>query len=249
MILNSSPHISQLKKQYPDIFAKEESEKRLYFATRMVLQMHASHRSKLKKRNELYPAAPTRSSSIITHSQKENQQSEVATKDLAPKSNQGVLVCDKSFLKRFIINIIFWQKLKSVNYGTPRSVPLSQSKRFRVGFEQNDHGMPESASSLSRSKPDITYDPNQYRDIHSFLGTSTPPMTHLMDAFINFGCINADFLLAISSWSSERIREVLDQLSLGPDDRQITEMDKFILENHFKEYFTQQIGKRGNSDL
>jgi hypothetical protein len=116
--------------------------------------------------------------------------------------------------------------------------------------------MPESASSHSRSnessKHEITStinDPNQYRDIHNFLGTSTPPMTHLMDAFINFGCINADFLLAISSWSSERIREVLDQLSLGPNDRQITEMDKFILENHFKEYFTQHIGKRGNSDL
>ena len=66
-------------------------------------------------------------------------------------------------------------------------------------------------------------------------------MTHLMDAFIDFGCINADFLLTISSWSSEKIRDVLDQLSLGPG-RQITEMDKFILEHHFKEYFTK-LGK------
>jgi hypothetical protein len=106
--------------------------------------------------------------------------------------------------------------------------------------------MPESASlprSNESSKPDITYtihDPNQYRDIHSFLESSTPPMTHLMDAFINFGCINADFLLAVSTWSFERIRDVLDQLSLGPDGRQITEMEKFILENHFKEYFAQK---------
>ena len=97
--------------------------------------------------------------------------------------------------------------------------------------------------------PDISctiHDPNQYRDIHNFLEASLPPMTHLMDAFIDFGCINADFLLTISSWSIEKIRDVLDQLSNG---KQITEMDKFILENHFKEYFTQK-GRGGNkSDL
>ena len=73
-------------------------------------------------------------------------------------------------------------------------------------------------------------------------------MTHLMDSFIDFGCINAEFLLTISSWSFEMIREVLDQLSLEPNGRQITEMEKFILENHFKEYYTQ-VGRRGNSDL
>jgi hypothetical protein len=103
MILNSSLHISQLQKQYPDIFATEESKKRLYYVTRFVLHVHTSRRSHFKKRNEKRSATPTRSSPIITHSQKENRQSEVATKDLALKSNQGVLVCDKSFLKRFIL--------------------------------------------------------------------------------------------------------------------------------------------------
>ena len=97
---------------------------------------------------------------------------------------------------------------------------------------------PESASrALPRSNESTTHDPNQYRDIRKFLESTKPLMTHLMDAFIDFGCINTDFLLTISSWSSEKIRNFLDQLSLGPG-RQITEMDKFILENHFKEYFT-----------
>jgi hypothetical protein len=111
--------------------------------------------------------------------------------------------------------------------------------------------LPRSNESSMNIDPDITcttHDPKQYRDIHSFLETSMPPMTHLMDAFIDFGCINADFLLTISSWSMEQIRDVLDQLSLGRNGKQMTEMDKFILENHFKEYFTR--GKEGNkSDL
>lgn len=97
--------------------------------------------------------------------------------------------------------------------------------------------------------PDVTctmHDPNQYRDIHTFLETSMPSMTQLMDAFIDFGCINAEFLLTILSWSIERIRDALDQLSLGPNDKRITEMDKFNLENHFKEYFIQ-CGMGGNS--
>jgi len=143
------------------------------------------------------------------------------------------------------------------NQGMPESVShiLSQSKELRAGSERDKHGMPESASqTLPRSnessmgvKPDLTYtkhDPNQYRDIHNFLKSSMPPMTHLMDAFIDFGCINVDFLRAVSSWSFEAIRGVLDQL--GSNGKQLTEMEKFILQNHFKEYFTQ-LEKRRDS--
>ena len=65
-------------------------------------------------------------------------------------------------------------------------------------------------------------------------------MTHLMDAFIDFGCVNAAFLHTVSSWSIEKIRDVLNQITLGPTGKKITEMDKFILENHFKEYFSQR---------
>jgi len=132
-------------------------------------------------------------------------------------------------------------------------VPPSVSNQGEGVLGSHNHVMPPSASSFSRSnnealkKPDTTppttrtlHDPNQYRDIHNFLGASIPPLTHLMDTFIDFGCTNADFLLAISSWSSERIREALEQLSLGHHDRRFTDMEKFILENHFKEYFAQK---------
>jgi hypothetical protein len=107
--------------------------------------------------------------------------------------------------------------------------------------------LPRSNKSSMNIKPDMTYkihNPNEYHDIHSFLEASMPPMTHLFDAFINFGCINTDFLLAVSRWSSENIRDFLDQLSLGPNGRQITEMEKFVLQNHFEDY-----SRRNKSDL
>ena len=190
----------QLMEQYPEVFAAEESKKRLYFATRFVMHMHSGRRCHSNRRHVVPPSppAPTQSSPIITstHDREENQQSEVATRDPAPESASS-------------------------------QIP-SRSNESSMGVN-----------------PDITHDPNQYKDVHRFLEASTPPMTHLMDAFINFGCINADFLRAISVWSLDKIRNVLDQLSLGPNGRQISRMDKFVLENHFKEYFTQ-LEKRGN---
>ena len=91
------------------------------------------------------------------------------------------------------------------------------------------------------TKPDSSpnLSPNQqYGTVLDFLNASKPPMSHLMDAFVDYGCINAEFLLAISSWSVERIRYVLDQLTPGRDGKKMTEMEKFVLQNHFKEYFS-----------
>ena len=122
--------------------------------------------------------------------------------------------------------------------------PVLISRIFSITHPHMRNGY-ESRLNESSTKidPDITcttHDPNQYRDIRRFLESSLPPMTHLMDAFIDFGCVNAAFLHTVSSWSIEKIRDVLNQLTLGPTGKKITEMDKFILENHFKEYFSQR---------
>jgi len=211
---------TELKKLYPDIFAAEQSEKRLYFATRLILYEHSGRRHLLKKANR-----------------NENQQSGDVTQNFGPESNQQ-------------------ESKVGFEWKNNHRMP-DQQVESKVGFEwKNNHRMPESASQiLPRSnkssmniKPEITYkihDPNEYHDIHNFLEASMPPMTHLFDAFINFGCINTDFLLAVSRWSSENIRDFLDQLSLGPNERQITEMEKFVLQNYFEDY-SIQLGKRRN---
>ena len=200
MMPHSFSHILQLKKQNPELFAVEDSKKRLFFATQLVMRLHSNHRLALRLRKKKSGSAvvptPSRSSPIITRN---------------PKRDRS-------------------------NYMMPESV--SQT-------------LPQSNKSSVDIKPDTTYkqhDPNQYPDIHSFLKASAPPMTHLMDAFINFGCTNADYLLAISSWSSEAIADLLNQLSLGPAGRQLTEMDKLILQDHFKEYFDKLAKKKGSTD-
>jgi hypothetical protein len=191
----------------------------MYYVTRLVLHLHATRRSAY--RNPPKPK-PSHGSSPPRIKDNKNQQNEVA------------ITTTKSSL----------DNKKDL-------VPPSVSNQGGV-LTSHNHVMPPSASSFSRSnnetskKPDTTptirtiHDPNQYRDIHNFLGASIPPLTHLMDTFIDFGCTNADFLLAISSWPSERIREALEQLSLEHNDRKFTDMEKFILENHFKEYFAQK---------
>ena len=134
-------------------------------------------------------------------------------------------------------------------------------KELEFGFSQHDNlaenpGMSQSVSSsstfsqsnepLKDTTPEVTpspssstkYHPIQYRAIYEFLEASMPPMTHLMDSFIDFGCTNTDFLRAISSWSFEMIRDVLDRLPPGHDGRKLTEMEKLVLQTHFKDHFT-----------
>lgn len=176
----SSAQIHQLKEQFPEIFAAEESDKRLYFVGRMVLHDHASRRSQIKRQKK----------------EAQRHRNMVPRKTRTQRNHQ--------------------QEDGDIQVQEPRNL--------------NHHPPP---------LPLPPHDPNQYQAIHGFLQASKPPMTHLMDVFVNFGCINTDFLLAISSWSSERIRGLLDRLPPGPDGKKVTEMDKFILQNHIKEYFAQ----------
>lgn len=129
-----------------------------------------------------------------------------------------------------------------VFHGSPRpSPPTSRVTRSSAApISPSTHGMPQPAfQGSSRPLPPIsrvTYNPDQYHAVYDFLQTSMPPTTHLMDAFIDFGCDSGDFLRAMSKWPSERITYVLDHLSPGGDGR-LTGLEKLILQNHFKDYF------------
>lgn len=255
MILKFPYTIHQLKKEFPEIFAAEDGEKKLYFAVRLVLHSHSIRRYRNKKQNR--KQISQRPEPRTTRSQKSNEQDQIS------ESNQRSVVCDQTLLSCFVIDIRLWKKLGSESKLLVVQMPqqsisqiLSQSKELRAECDslENNPGISRSVSqtlpwsnkcAITDARPEVTpsnytvYDPKQYHAIHGFLQASMPPTTHLMDAFINFGCINADFLLAISSWPSEKIRGVLDQLPPGPDGKQITEMDKFILQYHFKEYYAQ----------
>jgi len=176
-----------LKYEYPDIFATKDSEKRLYFASRVVLHYHHTRRYRFKQRQFLQTLTPR-----VTRSQRQDQRNpQSGIQDPTAQSISQAIILDRS-----------------------------------MDVESSD------ATSSSNDMVD-----DGYRPIHDFLEASVPPMTHLMDTFIDFGCTNADFLMAISSWSFERIRNVLNQIPPGQNGRKMTEMEKLILQNHFKEYF------------
>src|SRR5271168_1860807 len=69
---------------YPDIFAMEQSEKRLYFAVRVAFQTHASrrHQSKLKHPQRTSPTPR------ITRSMRKNRQRKVETPETPPSISQ-----------------------------------------------------------------------------------------------------------------------------------------------------------------
>lgn len=78
---------------------------------------------------------------------------------------------------------------------------------------------------------------SQIRSVQKFLEAARPPMTHLLQQFIEFGCRNEDFLLAVSVWPLERIRKFLKSLPPGPGGSPLTKMEVDILTYHFESYF------------
>ena len=120
---------------------------------------------------------------------------------------------------------------KSVPQGSSRPSPSASQVTYNK--RRNQQSQLDSKELTFQPK----YDSNQYRAVYDFLQASMPPMTHLMDAFIDFGCFDPVCLHAISIWPLERIESVLNQLSPGSGDGKLTKMETFILQNHFREYF------------
>jgi hypothetical protein len=71
-----------------------------------------------------------------------------------------------------------------------------------------------------------------------FLNACSPPMAHFLQPFINFGCTSEEYLVAVSTWPTDKISHFLKQVvGCGNDKRQFSQMDLIILQNHFISYF------------
>ena len=64
-------------------------------------------------------------------------------------------------------------------------------------------------------------------------------MAHLYHHFINFGCSNKEYLLAVSSWPPEVVRNFLIQALTDRETGEIVvnSMDMFVLQTHFLAYY------------
>jgi hypothetical protein len=75
--------------------------------------------------------------------------------------------------------------------------------------------------------------------VFNFLEHCTPSMAHLHRHFVNFGCSNEEYLLAVSSWPPEVVRNFLTQALTDRETGEVlvNPMDMFVLQTHFLAYY------------
>jgi hypothetical protein len=63
-------------------------------------------------------------------------------------------------------------------------------------------------------------------------------MAHYLQHFIDFGCTNEEYLVAVSTWPADRISNFLSQVSSNGDNQpKFSDMDILILQDQFTSYF------------
>jgi len=75
--------------------------------------------------------------------------------------------------------------------------------------------------------------------VFSFLEQCTPSMAHLHQHFVSFGCSDEEYLLAVSSWPPEVVRNFLIQVLTDRETGEmlVSSMDMFVLQTHFLAYY------------
>jgi len=109
------------------------------------------------------------------------------------------------------------------------------------------HAESSSQARSSNNNASFTQDPHEdafrltgVTRVARFLNACSPPMAHFLQPFINFGCTSEEYLIAVSTWPTEKISLFLRQVaSRGNDKREFTPMDMLILQNHFISYFNK----------
>jgi len=105
------------------------------------------------------------------------------------------------------------------------------------------------SSSQAQSSNGVSFTQGNHEDafkltgvtrVARFLNACSPPMAHFLQPFINFGCTSEEYLVAVSTWPTEKISHFLRQVvSRGKDQREFSQMDMLILQNHFISYFNK----------
>jgi hypothetical protein len=108
---------------------------------------------------------------------------------------------------------------------------------FSTPKTSSSNAIASSSTSISAQSRSVVAPGSQIPSVHKFLEAAFPPMTHLLQRFIDFGCRSEELLFAISMWPPERIRRFLKSLPPGPTGSALTKMEVDILAYHFESYF------------
>jgi len=145
------------------------------------------------------------------------------------RANQEPLVPD----------IAVGQSTESVTSAQPAS---TSSSTVVNNSSQSSTQLLDSPAKISSGSPNTT-SARQFgsgtQAIFNFLGQCTPSMTHLHHHFVNFGCSNEEYLLAVSSWPPEAVHNFLKQALTDRETGEVlvNSMDMLILQTHFLAYY------------
>lgn len=93
----------------------------------------------------------------------------------------------------------------------------------------------EQKEGENREEGEGEYSQEDREAVLLFLITAKPSMEHLIDAFMDSGCINYDCLLRLSSWSTDRVHKYLGAIT--QNGKPLTGMEKEIIKSHIEDSF------------
>ncbi|KAF9532642.1 hypothetical protein CPB83DRAFT_847115 [Crepidotus variabilis] len=85
-------------------------------------------------------------------------------------------------------------------------------------------------SSTTASASQEVQDP-----IYKFLNECVPSMRQFYKAFVNYGCKNEEYLVAVAGWSAEQVLQFLRNVASNTNGA-MTEMDIQVLQHHLANY-------------
>jgi len=118
---------------------------------------------------------------------------------------------------------------------TPSSTVVNSSSQSSTQLLDS----PAKISSGSHSTTSARQFGTGTQAVFNFLGQCTPSMSHLHHHFVNFGCSNEEYLLAVSSWPPEVVHNFLKQALTDRETGEVlvNSMDMLVLQTHFLAYY------------
>ena len=115
---------------------------------------------------------------------------------------------------------------------------ISQSTPLHA--ESSSQALSSNNASLKQNNHEDAFKLTGVTRVARFLNACSPSMAHFLQPFIDFGCTSDEYLVAISTWPTDKISHFLRQVvSRGSDKVQFSQMDILILQNHFISYFNK----------
>lgn len=132
-------------------------------------------------------------------------------------------------------------KLNSFHITRPSTTaaPIkSQSAPIHAESSSQARSSINNPSFTQRNNNEDAFELTGVTRVARFLNACSPPMSHFLQPFIDFGCTSEEFLVAISTWPTDKISHFLKQVvGRGNDKHQFSQMEMLILQNHFLSYF------------